>query len=316
MILPEAQERTLQLTPIVARSVHRRRRRGLEPPHGPGDGLARRIPAQKYPFPRKFPDALLRRQPAQRAVGLLRSKIAHRQRLIFLRKPPTVGKTACIVGRNELCVAVHGNDPLGVLECNRPNASFNHTKRRLAFRQQADVIRLKCAQKVPIFPARRFLAADPQHAPADQQLLGILLFRIRRYSAAPRQIVQNGATYHVGENGVKKRMGMGRGPPCAQRRQIAFMGLPVRPGHIFQLVAQRMGRKAAGPSGGFLRGRNQDLRLVLRHASCRQEGSLCVQRHLQIGAGQQVPDGRQRLMPLPVNAHQVGIGLVGFDSTL
>ena len=184
MILSEAQKCALQLLFILAGLSHRLSLCTAHPAHGSGDRFSLRVPAQEGPCARALPHTLIRCQPAQRIVRLLRGYVAHGGRLSFIQKPPPVGKAAPIVGRDQLGISVYRDDPLGVLQGSRFSLSLDHAQDFLPRRQQAAIVRLKCCKQVPVFPARRLLPVDAQDTPAHQQLLVVLsLLRQIEYTA-------------------------------------------------------------------------------------------------------------------------------------
>ena len=92
-----------------------------------------RVPAEESTPAEHHARTLLRCQPAQGVVCLLRGNVADRCGLRIVGKAPAIGEVAAVVGGDQLGVSVEGDDALRVLFGRNIIAAGDHAQGRIGF---------------------------------------------------------------------------------------------------------------------------------------------------------------------------------------
>lgn len=100
-----------------------------------------RVPAEEGAPAEHHARTLLRCQPAQGVVRLLRGDVADRCGLRIAGEAPAIGEVAAVVGRDQLGVSVEGDDALRVLLSRNIIAAGDHAQGRASFRSLGRVPR-------------------------------------------------------------------------------------------------------------------------------------------------------------------------------
>ena len=220
-------------------------------------------------------------------MGLLGCLIPYGGSLTLLRETAAIGKVAGIVGRDQLGVAIHGNDPLGVLLGRDGLLPGDHAENGNPLPHAALLIPGgKGPEQGLVLPALSALFhAKAIDLPADQRFVVHLL------DAAGGKVGQQRPSLHISEDRPQHGMGVLGSLPFPQLVHVERKLLFVLAGEIPHLLAEGVGSGCAGPSGGILRHRENDLGFLLVHHPGLAEMSPAVQRDLDIRTGNDVADG-------------------------
>ena len=220
-------------------------------------------------------------------MSLLGCLIPYGGSLTLLREAAAIGKVAGIVGRDQLGVAIHGNDPLGVLLGRDGLLPGDHAEDGRPLPHAALLIPgSESLEKSSILPAlSACFQAKPVDPPADQVLVVYLS------DPADSKIPQQSPPLHVTQNGPEHRVGVFGSCPFPQLIHIESKLLLICTREIAHLLAEGMGSRSTGPSGRIFRHGNDNLWLLPVYRARLAKVPFPVQRDLDIRTGNDVADG-------------------------